>query len=135
MTYLLCASGVLMMIGSVILLAFRSAFLAPNELTPLLHVLANGWGLSMLVLAVTFFRAASEPQRHLSAVAAAMLIMTFKTANDLYGMLVLPPMLALALVADLVLSVGLLVGMLRELPGTIELARHARADQEKDATA
>jgi hypothetical protein len=127
-SYLLFASSALMVIGAIILAALRTVFVGPQELTPLVHVLANGWGFSLLLLAGLFLHAAADPPRHLLVVLVAMLTMAFKTANDLYGMLVLPPGLALALVADLVLSVGVLVGMLRELPATIDAAKALRSN-------
>ncbi len=55
-----------------------------------------------------------------------MLVMALRTANDLFGILVLPPILALIVLADLVLSVGLLVAILRELPHFLESERGSR---------
>jgi hypothetical protein len=52
------------------------------------------------------------------------MLSALKTANDLYELLVLmPPNEALPALADLVLSVGLLVGLLEALPRMLAGAR------------
>lgn len=75
------------------------------------------------VLAFLFLRASTHPQQHLPVLAGAGALLVARSANDLYGVLNLPPSVALAALVDLVVSVALFVALLRALPGTLEVAR------------
>jgi hypothetical protein len=112
-----------LLVGWALLLwPLRWCVLPASELTPLVAALANGWAAANLVCALVFWRAASAPSQNLTSVYAALLLTGLKTAGDLHGLLFLEPPQALASLADLVLSVALFVGILRELPRTLEAA-------------
>jgi hypothetical protein len=109
---------------AVLLLALKDQTLSVEQLSPLARALANGLGIANLVLAYVFWYAARAPASNRGAVYGAIMLMVFKTANDLYEMLVLlPPDRALVSLADLVLSVGLLVGLLEALPRMLAAQR------------
>ncbi len=102
---------------AVVLLAFKKGLFGAAALTPLGQAFANGLGIAQLVFAYLFLYAAAAPARQRGAIYAAIMLMALRTANDLYQLLVLlPPDQALLSLADLVVSVALLVGILEALP-------------------
>ena len=117
MSVLLRLSAVVSLAWAGLLLALKDQALSAEQLSPLVRALANGLGIANVVLAYVFWYAARAPAANRGAVYGAIMLMVFKTANDLYEMLVLLPAdRALVSLADLVLSVGLLVGLLEALP-------------------
>jgi len=109
---------------AVLLLAMKDHVIAAAQLTPLARALANGLGIANIVLTYVFWYAARDPGSHRGVIYGAIMLSALKTANDLYELLVLlPPEQALVSLADLVLSVGLLVGILESLPRTLAATR------------
>jgi len=105
---------------ALVLLAFKEALFSPTALTPLGRAFANGLGVGQLVFAYLFWYASGAPAANRGTLYAAMMLMARRTANDLYQLLVLlPPDQALISLADLVVSVALLVGILEALPRVI----------------
>jgi hypothetical protein len=123
LSLLLRIAAVLLLSWAVILLPLRACFMPESNIASIGSYLANGWAGASLAMAIVLLQAAREPHRHRAVIVAAIVLMACKTANDLYGLLVLPPMHTLAVLVDLVLSVGVLVGILRELPRTLDAAR------------
>ncbi len=120
MTLLLRLTAAVAVAWAVFLLALKQQVIAPSELSPQLRAVANGLGIANLVLAYVFWRGARQPANNRGAVYAAILLMVLKAANDLYELLVLlPPGQAVISLADLVISVALLVGILEALPRTL----------------
>jgi hypothetical protein len=102
---------------AVVLLAFKRELFVGAFMPPLGRAFANGLAVTQLVLAYVFWYAAAAPAANRGAIYAAIMLMALRTGNDLYQLLVLlPPEHALISLADLVLSVGLLVGVLEALP-------------------
>ncbi len=100
-----------------VLLAFKRELFAGAFMPPLARALANGLAVTQLVLAYLFWAAAAAPDANRGVIYAAIMLMALRTGNDLYQLLVLlPPEQALISLADLVVSVGLLVGILEALP-------------------
>jgi len=110
------AAGV-SLVWAVILLLLKGELLGAGALPPLGRAFANGLGIAHLVFAYLFWYAAIAPVANRGALYAAIMLMALRTANDLYQLLVLlPPDQALISLADLVISVALLVGILESLP-------------------
>lgn len=102
---------------AVILLALKEPVFAAPTLSPLGRAFANGLGVAYAVFAYVFWYASTAPAANRVAIYAAIMLMASRTANDLYQLLVLlPPEQALISLADLVVSVALLVGILEALP-------------------
>jgi hypothetical protein len=114
---LLRIAAVVSLAWAVVLLAFKRELFAGAFISPLGRALANGLAVTQLVLAYVFWSAAATPTANRAAIYAAIMLMALRTSNDLYQLLVLlPPQQALISLADLVVSVGLLVGILEALP-------------------
>jgi hypothetical protein len=114
---LLRIAAVVSLAWAVVLLALKDRLFGTAGMPPLGRAFANGLGITQLVLAYVFWYAARAPATQRGAVYAAIIWMALRTANDLYQLLVLlPPDQALISLADLVLSVALLVGILEALP-------------------
>jgi hypothetical protein len=117
-------TAVLCLAWALLLLVLKGRLVPAAELTALAVAAANALGIANLVFACLFWYAAGEPAAHRAAVYAAIMLAALKTANDLYELLVLmPPHAALLTLADLVLSVALLVGLLEALPRMVARAR------------
>lgn len=109
---------------AIVLLGLRGRMLVSEHLSPVPQAFVNGLGILYLVLTYVFWYAAHDPARNRGAIHAAIMLVALKTASDLYDLLVLlPPQLAIVSLGDLVLSVGLLVGILQALPRTLAAAR------------
>lgn len=128
MTLLLRIAAVLLLAWGVLLFPLRAWFMPESNIASIVSFLANGSAAASVALAIILLQASRDPQRHLAVILATLVLMSFKTANDLYGLLALPPMHALVVLVDLLLSVGVLVGILRELPRTLENIRTSTVD-------
>ncbi len=121
MKLLLRLTAVVALAWAIFLLVLKQQAIAPADLSPQLRAVANGLGIANLVLAYVFWRGARQPANDRGAVYAAILLMVLKAANDLYELLaLLPPAQAAISLADLVISVALLVGILEALPRTLK---------------
>lgn len=119
MSVLLRVVAALSLLWALVFLGFKDRLIDPEDLSPLARALANALGAAHLVLAYVFWYGARAPTVHRSAIYGAIMLLVSKTANDLYGMLVLlPPRFALVSLLDLVVSVALLVSVLESLPRT-----------------
>ena len=117
MGVLLRIAAVFSLCWAVLLLAVKEPLFGAAALSPLARAFANGLAITQLVFAFVFWYAAAAPQANRAAIYAAIMWMALRTANDLYQLLVLlPPEQALISLADLVVSVALLVGILEALP-------------------
>ncbi len=124
MSVLLRVMAALSLLWALMLLGFKDRVIDAQQLSPLACALANGLGAAHLVLAYVFWYGARAPAVHRGAIYAAVMLLVTKTANDLYGVLVLlPPGLALVSLLDLVVSVALLVSILESLPRTFAARR------------
>lgn len=121
MSTLLRLSALSCLLWAVCLLGFKDAAIAPDQLTPVARGLANGLGITQIVLIYFFWTAAAAPAENRVTIQAAIFLMAAKTANDLYEIIILlPPQEALGSVIDLMMSVALLVGLLEALPRTFK---------------
>ncbi|MBI3786234.1 MAG: hypothetical protein HY270_22835 [Deltaproteobacteria bacterium] len=118
---LLRVSAAQLLVWALVLGPLRSYLLPESESGPLSAALSNGWACANLTCAYMFWRSARLPQPPRAVVYGATLMAVFKTAGDLHGLLFLPPNLALLSVGDLVFSVALFVGLLREMPRFLEI--------------
>jgi hypothetical protein len=126
MSTLLRLSALSCALWAVCLLVFKDQVIAVDQLTPVARGLANGLGISQLILVYFFLSAARAPAENRVAIQAAIALMAIRTANDLYEIIILlPPMEALGSVLDLMMSVALLVGLLEALPRTFRPASKA----------
>ena len=117
MRVLLRVTAFLSLAWAVLLLGFKEQVLNADQLSPQVCALANGLGIADVVLAYVFWNAAYDPAAHRGPVYGAIILMAMKMSNDLYELLVLlPPERTFFSLADLVLSIGLLVGILEALP-------------------
>ncbi|MFQ5667766.1 MAG: hypothetical protein ACE5I7_15240 [Candidatus Binatia bacterium] len=120
MSVLLRIAAVASLAWAVLLFGMQGQVIVTGQLSPVGRAVANGLAISNLVFAYIFWYAARAPAANRGVIYGAIVLMAFKTANDLYELLVLlPGNQALASLADLVLSVALLVGMLEALPRTL----------------
>jgi hypothetical protein len=114
---LLRLAAVVSLSWAALLIVFKEQVFTPPALSPLGQAFANGLGVAHLVFACLFWYAARAPAANRGAIYTAIMLMALRTANDLYQLLILlPPDQALISLADLVVSVGLLVGILEALP-------------------
>ena len=113
---------------AVLLIGFKHQLLVADHWHPLMRSLANGLGVAYLALGYSFWYAARNPSEHRGTIYAALILMAFKMVNDVYEVLaLLPGELALISLADLVLSTGLLVGLLEALPRTFASAKGGKS--------
>jgi len=126
MSTLLRLSALSCALWAVCLLLFKDIVIAADQLTPVARGLANGLGISQVILAYLFLSAARAPVDNRFTVQAAIALMAIRTVNDLYEIIsLLPPMEALGSVLDLIMSVALLVGLLESLPRTFRPTRES----------
>ena len=117
MSLLLRLTALLSLSWTILLLGRKELVVGAALLSPLVRALANALGIANLVLAYVFWTAAREPAANRGTVYAAIAVLGLKVATDLYALLVLfPPRQAIVSLADLVVSLALLVGMLEALP-------------------
>ena len=123
MTTLLRITAILGIGWAIFLLGFKDQVIAAAELSPLTRAFANGLGIANLTLAYAFWHGARDPAANRGAVYTAIILLGLKIANDLHELLVLlPPHQAVISLADLVVSLALLVGILEALPRTLAKA-------------
>jgi hypothetical protein len=123
MSTLLRLSALSCALWAVCLLGFKDQVISTEQLTPVARALANGLGITQLILVYFFWTAARAPAENRITIQAAIALMAIRTANDLYEIIVLlPPAEALGSVLDLIMSVALLVGLLESLPRTFRPA-------------
>jgi len=121
---LLRVIAALSLLWALILLCFKDLLIEAQQLSSLARALANGLGAGHLALAYMFWYGSRAPAEHRGAIYGAIILLVTKTANDLYGLLVLlPPGQALASLLDLVVSITLLVSVLESLPRTLAAPR------------
>ncbi len=124
MSVVLRIIAALSLLWALLFLGFKDRMIDAPQLSPLVRALANGLGAAYLVLAYVFWYGARAPAIHRGAIYGAVILLAAKTANDLYGLLVLlPPGQALVSLIDLVVSIALLVTVLESLPRTLAASR------------
>ena len=117
MSLLLRLTAILSLVWTILLLGYKELVVGVALLSPLVRALANALGIANLVLAYVFWTAAREPAANRHTVYGAIALLAIKVATDSYDLLVLlPPSPAMVSLADLVLSLALLVGILEALP-------------------
>jgi hypothetical protein len=116
---LLYLTAAISLLWSVALVGFSGRLLGAEVESPLTRSLVHGLAITHVVLAFSFLYAARAPATNRGAIYAAILLVALKMGNDIYELLVLlPAEHALVSLADLVVSVALLVGLLEALPRT-----------------
>ena len=129
MSAVLRVVGAFALIWALLLLAVKERVLGAGNLSPVPRALANALSILYLVLTYMFWYAAGDPAKNRGAIYGAIMLLGVKTANDLYDLLVLmPPDGALVSLADLVVSLALLVGVLQALPKALAGTRVAKAE-------
>ena len=117
MSVLLRIAAVVSLVWALALLLLKKPLFGVAAVPPLAAAFANGLAITNVVFAYMFWYAAGAPAVNRGAIYGAIMLMALRTANDLYQLLVLlPPDQALLSLADLVISVALLVGILEALP-------------------
>ena len=111
------ASAVLCLVWSVVLTAGRDLITTPEQQTALAQGLAHGQGAAYLVFAFLFWNASSESPPNRTVIVGAALFLVLRVSTDLYDLLVLVDAInGLVSLADLVLCVGLAVGVIESMP-------------------
>jgi len=119
---LLRLAALLTLAWAVFLLTVKG-YVAPEELSPQVRAFANGLAVANVALAYVFWHGAHDPAANRGAVYGAIILFTLRLANDLYELLVLLPARWAAIsLADLVITLALLVGILEALPRTFKTA-------------
>ncbi len=114
---LLRIAAVVSLVWGLALLMLKRPLFGAAATVPVAAAFANGLAIANVAFAYMFWYAAVAPAVNRGAIYGAILLMALRTSNDLYQLLVLlPPDQALLSLADLVISVGLLVGILEALP-------------------
>jgi hypothetical protein len=114
---LLRIAAAVSMAWALALLLMKKPLFGVVAVPPLAAAFTNGLAIANMVFAYMFWYAAGAPAVNRGAIYGAIMLMALRTANDLYQLLVLlPPDQALLSLADLVISVALLVGILEALP-------------------
>ena len=117
MSFLLRLTAILSLCWTILLLGRKELVVGVALLSPPVRAMANALGIANLVLAYVFWTAARKPAANRGTVYGAIALLAIKVATDSYDLLVLlPPSQAMVSLADLVLSLALLVGMLEALP-------------------
>lgn len=117
LSLLLRITAVVSLAWAVLLLTSPNVASGMGPIPPVQRALANGLAIANVVFAYLFWYAAARPSANRGAIYAALLLLVLRVANDLYELLVLlPGQQALVSLADLVVSVALLVGILEALP-------------------
>lgn len=120
MTPLLLLAGAVSLAWAAVLLLWQGVYLGDAAAAPATLSLAHHLAISHLVLGGLFLHAARDPAANRASIYAAIAFSALRMVGDGYDVLVLlPPEQALFRLADLVLSVGLAVGLLEALPGTL----------------
>jgi hypothetical protein len=118
---LLRVAALLLLAWAVILLALKGHVVAQEELSPHVYAFANNLAVANAALAFMFWYGARDPAANRCAVYGAIVFLALRLAADLYGLLVLLPAHGAAIsLADLVVTLTLLVGILEALPRTVK---------------
>ena len=121
MGWLLRASAALCLVWSVVLTVGRDLITTPEQQTDLAQALAHAQGASFLVFAFLFWRASRETPPNATVIVGAALFLVLRVSTDLYDLLVVTEaMNGLVSLLDLVLCVGLAVGVIEMLPRTLK---------------
>ena len=129
MGWFLRTLAVFCLVWSVVLTAGRDLLTTPEQQTALAQALAHGQGASYLIFAFLFWRAAAESPPNRSVIIAAAMFAVLRVSTDLYDLLALvDPIYSLVSLGDLVLCVGLAVGIIEMMPRTF---KGAEAGNEK----
>ena len=117
MGWLLRTTAIASLLWAVGLVVAPAYLVLEEQLTPLAKAFANGQAAAGVVFAFAFWRAAGETPANRTVIYSAILLLVFKTAADLYGVLeLLDGVAALLSLADLVVCVALSVGLIESLP-------------------
>jgi hypothetical protein len=118
---LLRLTALLVLAWAVILLALKGHVVAQEELSPQVRAFANGLAVANAALACMFWYGARDPAANRGAVYGAVIFLALRLADDLYELLVLLPARGAAIsLADLVVTLTLLVGILEALPRMVK---------------
>jgi hypothetical protein len=110
-------AAALCLVWSIVLTTGRDLITSPAQQTDLAQALAHGQGAAYLVFAFLFWRASSEATPNRTVIVAAALFLLLRVTTDLYDLLVLTQsMNGLISLADLVLCVGMAVGIIEAMP-------------------
>lgn len=121
MSLLLRLTALLVSAWAVILLVLKGHVVAQEELSPLVRALANGLAVANAALAYMFWHGARDPAANRCAVYGAIVFLALRLADDLYQLLVLLPARGAEIsLADLVVTLTLLVGILEALPRMVK---------------
>ena len=121
MSLLLRLTALLVLVWAVILLALKGHVVAQEDLSPQARAFANGLVVANAALAYMFWYGARDPAANRCAVYGAIIFLALRLADDLYELLVLLPARGAAIsLADLVVTLTLLVGILEALPRTVK---------------
>ena len=121
MSLLLRLTALLVLVWAVILLALKGHVVAPEELSPQVRAFANALVVANAALAYMFWYGARDPAANRCAVYGAIIFLALRLADDLYELLVLLPARGAAIsLADLVVTLTLLVGILEALPRMVK---------------
>jgi hypothetical protein len=121
MSLLLRLTALLMLAWAVFLFALKGLVVAQDGLSPQVRALANGLAVANAALAYVFWYGARDPAANRGAVYGAIILLALKLANDLYELLVLLPSRGATIsLADLVVTLTLLVGIIEALPRTVK---------------
>ena len=116
MSLLLRLTALLTLAWAVFLLTLKG-YVAPEDLSPQVRAFANGLAVANVALAYVFWHGARDPAANRGAVYGAIILLALRLANDLYELLVLLPARGATIsLADLVITLALLVGILEALP-------------------
>jgi len=122
-TLLLRLTAVFSVLWAVLLIGCKQAVFGAQPLSWLAATLANGVAAAYAVLGWLFWRAARHPAAHRGSIYAAIGMFILKWAFDTYGVLLaLSPDPAMISLADLIISISLLVGILESLPKMLSAA-------------
>lgn len=126
MRWLLRATAITMLLWAVGLFFGLGHAIPAEQLNPTTVALANGLAAASVSFAFAFWAASSETPPNRTVIFTAILILVLKTAADLYELLVLlKGGAAMVSLADLVLSVGLCVGIIEALPSALRAKNEA----------
>lgn len=90
---------------------------SPAQQTDLAQAMAHGQAVSFIVLAFVFWRASKEAAPNKPVIVGAAIFLILRVVTDLYDLLVLTKsMHGLISLADLVLCVGMSVGIIESMP-------------------
>ncbi len=119
MTWLLRSTASISLLWALALFFGLERIASPAEISPTALALANGLAAGSIAFAFAFWRAATEVPPNRTVIYTAILLLVLKTSADLYALLVLlRGGAAMVSLADLVVSVGLAVGIIESLPRT-----------------